>query len=308
MRRRRESESSLELLLDTMCNTFGGVMFIAITLAVIIAGRQISPKHEEKSRITDVRQLQSEIQALEIALQKTQAENAALAKEEALISQDSRMQLVGEIALLEKKLQNIELSRELEVQKTTSVDAEKVSLEIELQQLQKKLLALTKKLEEANRNLADERSKIEELKQKIRLASTKTLTFHVLTEKTKMPYYIFLRDDRAWRVGPLRTGNQWSAEPDVAMTQSGNQLSFAIHSDQGRNVCANDTFTDGFNQLLSAVPADRIIVFVVEPSAAKTFCKIRETLKKQNFFHGFVMYEKLESFNLLLADEVHYEY
>ena len=41
MRRRpriEEEESSLELLLDTMCNTFGGVMFIAISIFVIISG------------------------------------------------------------------------------------------------------------------------------------------------------------------------------------------------------------------------------------------------------------------------------
>ena len=41
MKRRRRSEeedSSLELLLDTMCNTFGGVMFIAISIFVIISG------------------------------------------------------------------------------------------------------------------------------------------------------------------------------------------------------------------------------------------------------------------------------
>ena len=35
-RSRQEEESSLELLLDTMCNTFGGVMFIAISIFVII--------------------------------------------------------------------------------------------------------------------------------------------------------------------------------------------------------------------------------------------------------------------------------
>ena len=36
---KEEDSSSLELLLDTMCNTFGGVMFIAITLAVVLFSR-----------------------------------------------------------------------------------------------------------------------------------------------------------------------------------------------------------------------------------------------------------------------------
>lgn len=36
MKRRRESASSLELLLDTICNTFGGVLFLAILVCVML--------------------------------------------------------------------------------------------------------------------------------------------------------------------------------------------------------------------------------------------------------------------------------
>ena len=39
MKRPNSEDSSLELLLDTMCNTFGGVMFIAISLAVMVSLR-----------------------------------------------------------------------------------------------------------------------------------------------------------------------------------------------------------------------------------------------------------------------------
>lgn len=35
-RRRKASESSLELLLDTICNTFGGVLFVAILIVVML--------------------------------------------------------------------------------------------------------------------------------------------------------------------------------------------------------------------------------------------------------------------------------
>jgi len=38
MKRRRESASSLELLLDTICNTFGGVLFLAILVCVMLRG------------------------------------------------------------------------------------------------------------------------------------------------------------------------------------------------------------------------------------------------------------------------------
>ena len=58
-KRQQSEESSLELLLDTMCNTFGGVMFIAISLLVIISvmTKDIPQKNEEP---TDMETLQQE--------------------------------------------------------------------------------------------------------------------------------------------------------------------------------------------------------------------------------------------------------
>ena len=40
MKKSRDFESSLELLLDTMCNSFGGVMFIAISLIIVLTMTQ----------------------------------------------------------------------------------------------------------------------------------------------------------------------------------------------------------------------------------------------------------------------------
>ncbi len=38
-RRKRETPSSLELFLDTICNTFGGIVFLAILLSIIVQNR-----------------------------------------------------------------------------------------------------------------------------------------------------------------------------------------------------------------------------------------------------------------------------
>lgn len=43
MRRRPAGESSLELLLDTICNTFGGVLFIAMLVAVLVQNSSLAP-------------------------------------------------------------------------------------------------------------------------------------------------------------------------------------------------------------------------------------------------------------------------
>lgn len=59
MSRRKSEDSSLELLLDTMCNTFGGVMFIAILLSVMVSIRghqQNEPVPDQSEKIAQAKQ------------------------------------------------------------------------------------------------------------------------------------------------------------------------------------------------------------------------------------------------------------
>ena len=52
MRRRRSGPaSSLDLFLDTICNTFGGIMFLAILLSVLVQMRSKEPKPIEPSKV-----------------------------------------------------------------------------------------------------------------------------------------------------------------------------------------------------------------------------------------------------------------
>lgn len=68
MARNRNSveASSLELLLDTMCNTFGGVMFIAISLVVISTyiPELVEKSTPLKSASRDVKEIREEIEKL----------------------------------------------------------------------------------------------------------------------------------------------------------------------------------------------------------------------------------------------------
>jgi hypothetical protein len=71
-RRRSEIPSSLELLLDTMCNTFGGIVFMAILLAVLLprtlVTTQADPRTQEARIEIQRNDLESENQALRAKL------------------------------------------------------------------------------------------------------------------------------------------------------------------------------------------------------------------------------------------------
>ena len=68
------SSDSLELLLDTMCNTFGGVMFIAIALVIIstFIPKVIKEIDDEAPSEQRIKELQSKIESLHRQLKKQQ--------------------------------------------------------------------------------------------------------------------------------------------------------------------------------------------------------------------------------------------
>ena len=83
MSRRRAGDSSLELLLDTICNTFGGVLFLAILVSLLLkstrdramessaAAPRTKPaisKAEVIRRTTEASELAEEISRLDSAL------------------------------------------------------------------------------------------------------------------------------------------------------------------------------------------------------------------------------------------------
>ena len=96
MRRRREPESSLELFLDTICNTFGGILFIL--LFVVLSLRMTGAKSSDES--------QEVVSAAEFAQLDTDWAEAK-ARYETLIRQRERL---GDFA---SKLTNPEAAGEL---------------------------------------------------------------------------------------------------------------------------------------------------------------------------------------------------
>lgn len=70
-RRRREQSDSLDLLLDTICNTFGGILFIAILVALLIQlkGDEETPPEEPPPRPEEIVAAQSTLEQLRNELQ-----------------------------------------------------------------------------------------------------------------------------------------------------------------------------------------------------------------------------------------------
>ena len=65
MKRRRDQTDSLELFLDTICNTFGGIIFLAILVAILSQTRgmmnQDNPDADHALTPAEVRQLKQRL-------------------------------------------------------------------------------------------------------------------------------------------------------------------------------------------------------------------------------------------------------
>ena len=106
MRRRRISQpDSLELLLDTICNTFGGVLFIAILVIILTQLSGKTPAHQTRKAVSPrmVRELSEELTVLrtEITTLKNvrKSQNLLerqLALDENTVLEQSKRQLLDE--------------------------------------------------------------------------------------------------------------------------------------------------------------------------------------------------------------------
>lgn len=149
------SDDSLELLLDTICNTFAAVIFISM-LAALLAQNSAPPEASDEEISSSVTQvLQTEREIIDAQNQKATLER--------LLSQQSK--LLGQFSSDESRSLAIQIQQNMEdhlqsqSMKTSMAqsmtDSEKQSLELEqqMQQLQKELKEQQRTQKNAENNL-----------------------------------------------------------------------------------------------------------------------------------------------------------
>ena len=75
MRKKTEDDSSLDLLLDTMCNTFGGIVFITILVALITSNTSKVINQIKYSKYPSTKNIKDVKEELKFKIQKLQEQN-----------------------------------------------------------------------------------------------------------------------------------------------------------------------------------------------------------------------------------------
>lgn len=128
MRRSQSDDSSLELLLDTICNTFGGVLFMAILIVILLQTSNRAPTLPE-SDVPAAELVELEQQLADVLAEVQTLHQAVAAQEQVLAQvapeslQESAAELAGlqahRNALREAKLETLQQLSELEIKRQT---------------------------------------------------------------------------------------------------------------------------------------------------------------------------------------------
>ncbi|MBE6369130.1 MAG: hypothetical protein E7056_03090 [Lentisphaerae bacterium] len=308
--RKSEDESSLELLLDTMCNTFGGVMFIAISIFVIISGMtQIDNALEQQN--TDPEELRRNITELQSVLQQAMHQLDIQTEELKIRQKESDSPLMQETVQLEQLLKELDLKKQSTLLAVTGADKSLQQATAQQLKLQEQLKAL------AAENSAEE-IQLMELTQKLKNLQyqqipAQQMVFKVMQSSEKHPFFIVMQNGKVWPVGPWKTPD--GDTPDAAVitekiAQDNIQIyRFKVKPDTGIEVLAGDDLSSQFVKLLKKIPADRVPKFFIPPASAETAFKMREILKKQNIQHGLTLApDDSTPLSYQYYSEVKYEY
>lgn len=234
MGKKHSLPESLELLLDTMCNTFGGIMFIAISLIVISqlvakAQQNMTPEEINESNLARMERQIDALQQELLALQKQQLEA------EMQVEQPSpeKQEVIQELFAVRER--NLQLQNDLERLKI-KIEAEQERLKrlkSEADKTDQELVAKKQELKEKKQKIAAKKQELEteiaQLEEALGNLQPKELRFSKEVETNLRPYWVLLKENRLYRWGTdenprtdeviqQRFGNQFQLIPTKGTT------------------------------------------------------------------------------------------
>ncbi len=282
----REPESSLELLLDTMCNTFGGVMFVAISLVVIMTMLSKAEKALNQYDNQDIEKIQAECAAIQEKI-KDRLTSIELKNKTLLIADSPQKQASAALAALEQELAVQTLAEKSAASKIKIAILEKARMDKNLSDLERKKQKLETLHADMIRKCTEQEDKIESLKKTISEKSYTQMTFKTIAPSNYTPFWVLVAQNKFWVLGPEKTDEGATPGEDVSFTVgSDGVIACRIKSDRGYPLMENGRISAQLRTFLSGLPPDRVPEFHVNPDSAADFSAVREVMKSESITHG----------------------
>ena len=193
-RRSEDDDSSLELLLDTMCNTFGGVMFIAISVFVIILG--MTQSDTSRKETVSPEELRRNIAQMQNVIAEAVRQLQIDADELKIRLKEHDSTLLNEIAQLEVLIKELEIKKQA-IELANQSMTKTISTATENKKSNKQQL---EKLTAANDAIEVElMEKIQQLKAlQYQQIPAHKMVFKVMQGSQKHPFFIIMNGNKAY--------------------------------------------------------------------------------------------------------------
>ena len=278
---KREEGDSLDLLLDTMCNLFGGIIFVALLVALLAgddASKKVNPSRSPSQDLLEreIANLEKEEQSLKQVLEEETKQGASKVSVE---DQAAVKTLKNELEALRQALQlasgdpseGQDLGQFLQEAKERKSNLEKEAILLENQKK-----SLKEEKERLAKRMADLKKRGEEA------VEEKIQGFRFPRERasSKKPYWILLSGDEVFPVQKADSG--WSYwEKYVTVRSSPNRDE--IRPIAGHGLKSEKEIRGVFSSISSA---SFYPVFFVAPDSFGRFRKAREIALKMGFEFG----------------------
>ena len=209
-RARKELPESLELLLDTMCNTFGGVMFIALSLIIIsqLVTKQLQNITPEELDRRKIAQISERIKELEREIKKLKAENVERTVSKFNVTPEKKQLILkmadafSEFADLNVKVADAEQKSLAGRKKVAELDKNIETLE---RQKHRKITENTEQQQRYDKISDVLKKEIDELEKALASTAPRKIRFAKNEETNLLPYRILLQAGSAYRFGNERS-------------------------------------------------------------------------------------------------------
>ena len=272
---------SMDLLLDTMCNTFGSIVFIALslTLAFFVTRAQSSPSEAIAKIKQELKEQQEEYLTLE-AKRNSLTKKLNSVKEFSSQYSQTKTELPELVTRLEQDYKD--LQREMDVQKMaqTDLDLKMKNLKMENKKIESEIREKSELVTKNSKTLHDEFKRIsfivDELNEQLQRTPEKKLYFAHNERTSRSPYVLLVKNNHLYRLGR----NYFQSSREVSVTKSGNRL---LLTGIDGSLLSSITSSDLQSLFRDFDKTSSFLWIMVHPDSFESFVGFRRLLRKATF-------------------------
>ncbi|MBU6173951.1 MAG: hypothetical protein KGQ60_09115 [Planctomycetes bacterium] len=291
-RRKRSEVSSLDLLLDAICNAFGGIMFISISISILIQTRGNEPEIPDRSDgLSEAEALQKQTQLSELQFKIETFSQSIADRERLLVNEDT-----AEVSELQAKRDEIRKQLENMQKVQQSLLGESIKKNQEIRETEKEVKTLEMLLKEARIAVSERSREVDDALDAVETNTTLPKVYNTL----KGNLIFAMRFGKLYLLSDLTRGNANGINTKhVTGTSTSSGVRVTLRQDAGWVMDTAEASNDLQNLIRSHPRATTYFTTAVWPDSFEEFLKWKEILVQEGYDYDLIPIDDLESLEIV---------